>query len=194
MLVHTQDLDLARRVVGKDKKAAECFFDTYFSRLYRFVALRVDRPDACEDVVQETMIKALRHLSTYRGEAALFTWLCQIGRNEVSNYFRRHGRKEEMLVSLDDNPDVRATLESICEPDSTIDTLATERIVQLTLDYLPDRYGQALEWKYLDGLSVDEIAGRMDLGVIAVQSLLARARESFRKSVREVERELGVTI
>ncbi len=194
MLVHTQDLDLARRVVGKDKKAAEYFFDTYFSRLYRFVALRVDRPDACEDVVQETMIKALRHLSTYRGEAALFTWLCQIGRNEVSNYFRRHGRKEEMLVSLDDNPDVRATLESIGEPDSTIDTLATERIVQLTLDYLPDRYGQALEWKYLDGLSVDEIAGRMDLGVIAVQSLLARAREAFRKSVREVERELGVTI
>ena len=194
MLVHTQDLDLARRVVGKDKKAAEYFFDTYFSRLYRFVALRVDRPDACEDVVQETMIKALRHLSTYRGEAALFTWLCQIGRNEVSNYFRRHGRKEEMLVSLDDNPDVRATLESVSDPDSTIDTLATERIVQLTLDYLPDRYGQALEWKYLDGLSVDEIAGRMDLGVIAVQSLLARAREAFRKSVREVERELGVTI
>ena len=194
MLVHTQDLDLARRVVGKDKKAAEYFFDTYFSRLYRFVALRVDRPDACEDVVQETMIKALRHLSTYRGEAARFTWLCQNGRNEVSNYFRRHGRKEEMLVSLDDNPDVRATLESVSDPDSTIDTLATERIVQLTLDYLPDRYGQALEWKYLDGLSVDEIAGRMDLGVIAVQSLLARAREAFRKSVREVERELGVTI
>ena len=80
-VVHTEDLSLARRVVSKNREAANSFFDAYFARLYRFAALRLDEPEACEDVVQETMIKAIRALHTYRGEAALFSWMCQICRN-----------------------------------------------------------------------------------------------------------------
>jgi len=190
--LHEEDLKLASRVVAKDRAAAQEFFDNYFARLYRFVALRVDQPDACEDVVQEAMIKAMRNLAGYRGEAALFTWLCQIGRNEISNYFQRFGRKDAQLVSLDDDPNVRAALESLNldEMDST-DRLALEQVVQLTLDYLPDKYGKALEWKYLEGLSVEEIAERIGTGVIATQSLLARARSAFRRGFAEVRKEQG---
>ena len=174
--------------------AAETFFDNYFARLYRFVALRVDQREACEDVVQEAMIKAMRNLASYRGEAALFTWLCQIGRNEISNYFQRFGRKESVLVSLDDDPHVRAALESLDMEDmDSTDRLALEQVVQLTLDYLPDKYSRALEWKYLEGLSVEEIADRIGSGVIAAQSLLARARGAFRRGFAEVRKEQGVT-
>ena len=49
------------------------------------------------------------------------------------------------------------------------------------LELLPDRYAQALEAKYGDGLSVEEIARQLDLSVIAAQSLLARARNLFRE-------------
>ena len=176
-----------------DQGAAAVFFDSYFARLYRFVALRVERADACEDVVQEVMIKAIRNMHTYRGEAALFTWLCQIGRHEISDYYERHGRKEAPLVSLDDDPHIRAALESLAagQVDET-DRLALEQIVQLTLDYLPDKYGKALEWKYLEGLTVEEIAERFGDGVIAVQSLLARARSAFRQGFAEIRREQEV--
>jgi len=192
-VVHTEDLKLARSVVEKDRKAAERFFDAYFGRLYRFVRLRLDDAQACEDVVQEAMIKALRNLHSYRGEAALFTWLCQICRNEISNYFQKFGRKEEMLRSLDDDPSLRAALESleIEDPDAAVDRMTLEKVVQLTLDYLPENYSRALEWKYLEGLSVDEIAGRLGTGVVAAQSMLARARTAFRKGFREVQHELG---
>ena len=67
-----------------------------------------------------------------------------------------------------------------------------EQVVQLTLDYLPDRYGKALELKYLEGLTVEEIAEQLGDGVVAVQSLLARARAAFRKGFAEVRRELEV--
>lgn len=188
--MHEEDRQLAERVATRDRGAAETFFDNYFSRLYRFVALRVDQPEACEDIVQETMIKAIRNLHGYRGEAALFTWLCQIGRNEISNYFQRFGRLETRQVSLDDDPHIRAALESLDQGELTgADRLALEQVVQLTLDYLPERYARALEWKYLEGLSVEEIAERMGDGVIAVQSLLARARSAFRKGFSEVRRE-----
>jgi DNA-directed RNA polymerase specialized sigma24 family protein len=50
----------------------------------------------------------------------------------------------------------------------------------VTLDALPRRYGDALEWKYVLGLTVEEIAGRLGLGPKAAASLLTRARQAFR--------------
>ena len=188
--MHSQDRQLAEKVAARDQVAAAAFFDSYFPRIYRFVASRVAREDACEDIVQDVMIKAVRNIHGYRGEAALFTWLCQICRHEISDYYRRHGRKEAPLVSLDDNPDIRAALESLSmnEADES-DRLAVTQVVQLTLDYLPEKYAKALEWKYLEGLSVEEIAERFGDGTVAVQSLLARARTAFRRGFAEVRQE-----
>ncbi len=188
--MHREDRLLAEKVAARDQQAATTFFDGYFARVYRFVAARVSREDACEDIVQEVMIKAVRNMHTYRGEAALFTWLCQISRHEISDYYRRHGRKEAQLVSLDDDPNIRAALESLALGEvAESDRLAVTQVVQLTLDYLPDKYAKALEWKYLEGLSVEEIADRFGDGVVAVQSLLARARKAFRAGFAEVRGE-----
>ena len=186
------DYKLVQRVLAKDRKAFEEFFETYFARLYRFCLGRMSDPASCEDVVQEALFKALRNLATYRGEASLFTWLCQICRNEMSNWYQKHGRKDEVSVSLDDDPSIRAALESLESNDDIVERLATEKLVKLTLDYLPDKYGKALEWKYMEGLSVDEIANRLGVGAIAAQSLLARARQAFRQGFRDVQQELGV--
>lgn len=190
--MHDQDLRLAKRVVRKDRQAAEEFFNSYFPRLYRFVALRTPEDSVCEDLVQETLIRAIRHLDSYRGEAALFTWLCQIARNQISDYYRYHERKQAPLVSLDEDPQVRAVLESLAEDvGNPTDRMMITQIVQLTLDYLPDSYSRALEWKYLEGLTVEEIASRLDTGVVAAQSLLARARTAFRTGFREVQLEVA---
>jgi RNA polymerase sigma-70 factor, ECF subfamily len=191
-MLHRDDLKLARAVAARDRGAAERFFEEYFPRLYRFVARRVDEA-ACEDVVQETMIKAMKNLASYRGEAALFTWLCQIGRNEISNYFQRNGRRLQSQHSLDDDPQIRAALESLDSGQLDVnDRLAIEQIVQLTLDYLPEKYSRLLEWKYLEGLSVQEIAARMNTGMVTVQSLLARARSAFRQSYRDLASEVEI--
>ena len=57
-----------------------------------------------------------------------------------------------------------------------------ERLVQVTLDQLPAQYGRVLEWKYLQGLTVDEISHRLDVGYKAAESLLTRARQAFREA------------
>jgi len=54
------------------------------------------------------------------------------------------------------------------------------------LDYLPAHYGSALEWKYLDDLSVREIAARLGMGEKAAESLLTRARRAFRDAFTSV--------
>ncbi len=189
---HDTDLQLVARVLAKEPAAFDTFFDTYFARLTRFCTARVDDPDAVEDIVQEAMIKAIRSLHTYRGEAMLFTWMCQICRNQIADWHRAHARKQAPLVSLDDDPAVRAALESLGTEgqDSMSNAIAIADLVQMTLDYLPDNYGAALEMKYLEGLSVKEIANRLQIGRLAAQSLLARARRAFREGFRDLHREV----
>jgi len=187
-LVHL-DRALARRILGGDEAAFRDLFDRFFPRLYRFALARVPRdPEAARDIVQQTFCKAIERLDTYRGEAALYTWFCQICRNVVADHYRRDSHGGSRVVLLEDQPDARAILESFTapeadEPETGAMREQVHRLVEATLDALPGRYGEALEWKYIDGLSVREIAGRLALGEKATESLLTRARESFREAI-----------
>lgn len=183
---HQEDHQLVQKLINKDSVAFKVFFDTYFPRLYRFCYGRMGEL-GCEDVVQESLIKAVKGLESYRGEASLFTWLCQICRNETVNWYRKNGG--ERTVSLDDNDDVRAILETMGAEDANAleDDLSLERIVQLTLDYLPPKYSRVLEMKYLEGLSVTEMSAMLETGELAIQSMLARARKAFRTGYRDLQ-------
>ena len=183
------DRAVARRILGGDEAAFRELFDRFFPRLYRFALARLPGdPDAARDVVQQTFCNAIERLDTYRGEAALYTWFCQICRNAVADHFRRSSGRSGQVVLLEDQPDARAILESLAapaadQPDAVAWRAQVCRIVEATLDALPGRYGEALEWKYVDGLSVREIAVRLKLGEKAAESLLTRARESFREAI-----------
>src|SRR5215208_1605131 len=106
------DRELVRRMLGGDEGAFDEFFADYFPRLFRFAVLRLRDRDAAEDIVQTSLIAAVRHLSSWRGEASLFTWLCTICRREIAAWQKRTSRR--VIVSLeDDDPSLRAALESI---------------------------------------------------------------------------------
>jgi len=187
-LVHV-DRALARRILGGDEAAFRELFDRFFPRLYRFALARLagDR-DAAQDVVQQTFCSAIERLDGYRGEAALYTWFCQICRNAIADHYRRSRRGSARVVLLEDQPNARAILESLAAPESEQPEAGAwradlQRLVAATLDALPGHYGDVLEWKYVDGLSVKEIAERLALGDKAAESLLTRARESFREAI-----------
>jgi RNA polymerase sigma-70 factor (ECF subfamily) len=184
------DREMVWRMLGRDEGAFDEFFADYFPRLFRFAVLRVRDQDAAEDIVQNSLIAAVRNLGSWRGEASLFTWLCTICRREISAWEKRASRR--VIVSIaDDDPALRAALESIGAaadaPDAGLAREDTGRIVQLVLDHLPPRYSRALEWKYLEELSVDDIAGRLQCTPKAAESLLTRARAAFRDAFAAVQ-------
>ena len=182
--------EMVRRLLRRDEGAFDEFFADYFPRLFRFAVLRVRDQDAAEDIVQNSLIAAMRTLGSWRGEASLFTWLCTICRREISAWEKRTSRR--VIVSIaDDDPGLRAALDSIGAaaeaPDAGLAREDTGRIVQLVLDHLPPRYSRALEWKYLEELSVDDIAGRLQCTPKAAESLLTRARDAFRDAFAAVQ-------
>jgi RNA polymerase sigma-70 factor, ECF subfamily len=183
------DRAVARRILKGDAAQFRQLFDSFFPRLYRFALARLDGDHAAaSDVVQDTFCKAIAQLDTYRGEAALYTWFCQVCRNTLIDYCRSMSRQARTVVLFEDEPSLRAVLEAFTAPASEApDTRAwqrdIQRLVAATLDALPDRYGEVLEWKYVDGLSVKDIAARLGVGAKAVESLLTRARAAFRDAI-----------
>jgi RNA polymerase sigma-70 factor (ECF subfamily) len=192
-----EDRRLVKRLLAHDREAFNAFFDGYFPRLYRFARARLGNDaDTTKEVVQVTLTKAVRSLSSYRGEAALFTWLCTICRNVIADHHERVAREREHVVLTEDLPDVRAVVESLTAPESddperNFRRLETVRLIQVALDQLPTHYGNALEWKYIYGFSVDEIAAKLGVGVEAAQSLLARAKRGFQEVYGAMTAELS---
>jgi RNA polymerase sigma-70 factor, ECF subfamily len=169
-----------------DQAAFDQFFEEQFPRLYRFALVRMNHDaDAAEEVVQASLCTAISKLATYRGEAALFTWLCTFCRHEIAAYYQRTSRNPPMIELVEQNVEVMAALESLWaqsgdDPEGLLRRSEIARFVHVALDRLPRRYADALEWKYVDSLSVKEIAARLELSPKAAESLLTRARIAFR--------------
>ena len=182
-----EDRRLVKRLLAHDRDAFKAFFDGYFPRLYRFARTRLDDdPDVTREIVHVTLSKAIRKLTSYRGEAALFTWLCTICRNEIADHVERVVRERKHVVLTEDVPEVRAVVDALTapesdEPEDAFLRAEAARLIQVALDRLPTHYGNALEWKYIYGFSVEEIAAKLGIGVEAAQSILARAKRAFQE-------------
>ena len=187
--MYEADRALVARMCAGEQRAFDEFFKQSAPRLAAFIARRTALDaSSVEDIVQSALIKAVRNLSSYRGEAALFTWLTEICRNELADEHRRATRRPAHL-SLD-GPEsahhweetLRAPLAQ--EPVSRLQTAAERAEIMKVLAGLPEKYALVLEAKYGDGLSVETIAMQLGITEVAVQSMLARAREAFRRCWR----------
>lgn len=181
----SHDRELLDRILRGDERAFDTFVDEYYPRLYRFAFSRMNSdPDATQDVVQGAFSKIITKLGSFRGEAALFSWMCTFCRYEIAAYWRERGRRGPEVELTEDAPAVRAALESLAAADGGVEAELERkelgRLVRATLDYLPIRYGNALEWKYIHGLSVKEVAQRLRTSPKAAESVLTRARQAFR--------------
>ena len=190
--LHPEDLQLAKRMLRGDEKAISEFMDAYFPRLYRFALVRLDHDESsAEDIVQQTLSSAARRIVTYRGEASMMTWLAQICRHELGRHFKQTKARDKVVTLFDDEPLASAFFDTL-ESDGKDNPLDFSEhaelisLVHLVLDQLPNRHGDVLEWKYIDGLSVKEIAERLCVGTEAVQSQLARAKRTFRRAFGEL--------
>ncbi len=185
MAIYLDDKRLVKQLLANDEQAFDRFFSDNFARLYRFALTRLpDDPDGTREVVQIALTKAIAKLHTYRGESALFTWLCAITRNEMSDWLARQGRYRQHIVLTEDFPEIQAAVDSFQAPQSDnpeqeYQRAELVRLIQVALDRLPPKYGNVLEWKYIEGYSVNEIAAKLELGNEATQSLLARAKRAF---------------
>ena len=186
-----RDRKLAKQLLGGDELAFKQFVDEYFPRLYRYASQRLNNDSDVEEVVQTVLAIAARKLHTYRGEATLLTWLVQICRHEISRRLKRNSRDENVMATFLNDDLLKAIVESVesepnNNPDAEYQRNEVITLIQFVMDQLPHHYAKVLELKYIQGCSSREIAAQMQQSDSAIQSLLARARNSFKGLCGEV--------
>jgi len=187
------DWPLSQRILSGDEQAFRALFDRFFPRLYRFALGRLGGDsEQAREVVQVTFCRGFERLDSYRGECSLFGWFCQICRNAIVDAGRNRLRESRHVGLLEGDATIEAILESLSapageEPEQRLWQSQLIHFIQAALDCLPDHYGDVLEWKYVDGLSVKEIATRLAVGPKAAESHLTRARNAFREAMQTLE-------
>jgi RNA polymerase sigma-70 factor, ECF subfamily len=174
---HSREAQLVSAVLCKDRKATAEFVSLCSDWIYPFVSYRLlPRADMVEDVMQEILISAWKDLPNFRREAGLRGWILGIARHKVEDYYRK--RIREVALQDEDSIIEEETFASTNVLD--VDGSDHER-VHRTLMQLPETYRLALIWKYRDGRSLREMGELTSKTEKAMERLLARARESFKK-------------
>ncbi len=142
-----------------------------------------DRAEA-EDVTQEAMLRLWRIAAEWRrGEAQVSTWLYRVASNLCTDRLRRRRgvALDQIAEPEDDRPGAD---EGLMEADRA-------RALEDALALLPERQRQAVVLRHLEGLSNPEIAAVMEIGVEAVESLLARGKRMLAARLAGRREELG---
>ena len=179
----SSDLRAAR---DGDAQAVGRFYDAHVDGLYAFVFYRVGRDQSlAEDVVQETFTLALSKRATYdTGRGSIGAWLTVLSRNVIRDHLRAHKRSDDLHARWEHiDATLAQTFGAMAEaplPGEVLERAETRDLVHMAIANLPEQYATALTRKYVDGESLETLAGELGISVDATKSLLARARRAFR--------------
>lgn len=192
MLTYLNDKKLVQELLTGEESDFKNFFDEYFPRVYRFAYNRLsDNQEATEEIVQNTLSKTILNLNKYKGESTLFTWMCAICKNEIYDFMKKQSKYQQSIVLKGEITDIELTAQSTDrtapeQPDDRYRRYQETELIHSVLDQLPSNYGNVIEWKYVEGLSVIQIAQRLDTSQAAAQSILFRARMAFQDCYGEL--------
>lgn len=162
------------RELVENPEAFGRIYDEHRSRIYTYIASRVNSIEDAEDMTSRTFEKALRNLRSYRPErASMTTWLFRIANNVVIDHYRREATRK--------NVD-KASLKQLYETDryAEDDVQRLESLVKLFRE-LPESYQEVLTLKFLEGLSNQEIAQTVCCSHKTLSMKIHRALKALRK-------------
>jgi RNA polymerase sigma-70 factor (ECF subfamily) len=172
------DVALVTAVLQRDRKATAEFVNTYADAVYSFIRRRLlPRYDLVDDLVQEVFIAAWENLDSFRGASPLRAWLLGIARHKIEDHYRRLLQSVQPL-----EPEAAEELPaSDVDVEAIADRRRTEQRARQVLAELPEHYSVVLQWRYWEKRSAREMAEATGRSEKAIERLLARAREQFRR-------------
>lgn len=153
----------------------QAVFDEHFDDIYKYIAFRLAPKLAdAQDLTQETFIGAMGSWNSFRSESGVGHWLRSIARRKVADYFRAKPSNQHV------------DMESLMCAEAGSETSAGQAVAIATaMRSMPPDYAELLENKYLENLSVRQIAGKQQKSEKAVESALSRARAMLREKYRQ---------
>ncbi|MGH6716404.1 MAG: RNA polymerase sigma factor [Bradyrhizobium sp.] len=189
------ETELVRRARARDEAAIRAILQANNRRLFR-IARGILRSDSeAEDVVQETYVRALTHLDSFRGDSGLSTWLCRIAMNEAMGRLR--GRRPSLAWSelLHDQSEAEIiqfpASSASSDPEKSMAQREIQQFVERAIDELPEAFRLVFISRVIEEMTVEETAELLGLRPETVKTRLFRARTMLRANV---EKKIGPVI
>ena len=180
-----EDLRLIERVLSGDRQAFGALVRSHERRVFRVTLAVLGQVEDAEDAMQDTFIKAYRHLNQFRRESRFTTWLTRIAVNEALQ--KRQARKEH--VSLDESPASqnqefpRRFEPWAADPEKLYTKQELRQLVEKAICSLAAIYREALILCDVEGMSAKEAADVLEVNLPALKSRLLRARLMMREAL-----------
>ena len=185
------DLELVRRVQRGESAAFDVLVRKYQHRIVALIGRYIADWSECQDVAQDTFVRAYRAIGNFRGDAQFYTWLYRIAVNTAKKALmdmKRNPVISENAFRGSEDEDETSRLGHELTSDETPETvLAAQEIAQVVnaaMEALPDDLRQAVTLREIEGLSYEEIATAMGCPIGTVRSRIFRAREAISAKVR----------
>jgi RNA polymerase sigma-70 factor (ECF subfamily) len=181
------DLELVRRVQRGDSAAFDLLVRKYQHRIAALIGRYIADWSECQDVAQETFLRAYRALGNFRGDAQFYTWLHRIAVNTAKNHLVAHHRRpptDDIDVGDAEQFESGLRLRDNDTPERELMRQQMEQTVMRAVEALPEELKTAITLREVDGLSYEEIAQRMDCPIGTVRSRIFRAREAIDAELR----------
>jgi RNA polymerase sigma-70 factor, ECF subfamily len=181
----TEESHWVARAREGDAAAFAMLYDRFERRIYAFTYRMMGNPDDAFDLTQETFLKAYRALDKTDATLNINAWLHRIASNACMDVLRR--RQRLRWLPWESSKHDRASARREDNPEPTLLGDETQRAVARTLQAMSARNRQALILREYEGLSYQEIAAVFGITLLAVKSLIFRARAEFRERYQALE-------
>ena len=172
-----EERELISRVLAGDPSAERALYDAHVDRVFRLVYRMAGDMDKAQDYTQETFIRAFSGLQSFRGDAALSTWLGSIAISVTLNGLRKVRRRNERELGLDEVVPVGHMVRE-AEPD------LKARLTQ-AIDDLPEGYRAVFVMHDVEGYTHEEIATSLGVHPGTSKAQLFRARARLREALAD---------
>ncbi|MFC1789906.1 RNA polymerase sigma factor [Patescibacteria group bacterium] len=165
-----------QEAISGDKKARGKIYKLYQRRVLKFILQRVQVLEDAEEILQETFLSSFQALPYYANKSSLLTWILGICKHEMADFYRK--RKIKTIVfSL--FPVLEGFVSQALGPEKILEKKQLQERVKKVLSLLREGYAVVLRLKYIQGLTVKQIAQKLGQTQKAIESKLSRARKAF---------------
>lgn len=181
------DHELVRRVQRGDSAAFDLLVRRYQHRIAALIGRYVADWSECQDIAQDTFVRAYRAINSFRGDSQFYTWLHRIAVNTAKNHLVAHGRRpptDDIDVADAEQFDSAVRLRDTDTPERELMRQQMEQTVMRAVEALPAELREAITLREVEGLSYEEIAARMDCPIGTVRSRIFRARDAIDQDLR----------
>lgn len=161
--------------------------DTYSGKLYRLALKMLGHQQDAEDILQETFLKAYRHLNSFDGRSSLSTWLYRIATNEALMLLRRKRPDsvsiDEPIETMDGEQEPIQIVDWCCLPEEELTSSEVRSYIDTAVERLPESLKVVFLLRDIEDLSTLETAQALGLSEEAVKTRLSRARMRLREEL-----------